>query len=106
MSQGDLDDYRCAGDLSRGNFVFRSRMEQFMSLAKINIFSPKFHPEFPSGLGYLYSIVLNHGAKIKRVKKKWFRQHYTIHVDNIDSCRDGEFVFHLTPQDSWWEWVW
>ena len=60
--------------------------------------------DFPEGLLNLYHIILKEGNKIKKCKKKWFKQHYVVYID--DPSGTGEYRFHLTPHKSWWEVIW
>ena len=71
---------------------------------EINIFGSEVVSPHNGGIGYLYVMVLKCGAKIKKCKKKWFKQHYIIHV-RMAMFSKGEYVFHLTPQDTWYEWI-
>jgi len=58
--------------------------------------------KLPDGMLNLYIALLKDGGHIKKYRKKWFKDHWVIHIDDPGPLR-GEYKFHLTPDNSWWE---
>jgi len=56
--------------------------------------------KMPKAIHTLYHALLIEGYKVKKCRKKWFKDHYIITVEDDHL---GGFHFHLTTDGMWWE---